>query len=120
MLKIILEKLYKRIYKGVYYKNILIACCSTKHDAFKCLDKLLTSLNIPFTVYGETVYINYKRAYIVVDFILYGDPYENRYDLYLDEEDILDIVSSNNKKKAFEIIFNRNEYGKWQKYSKLT
>ena len=115
MLKIILEKLYKRIYKGVYYENILIACYSTKHDAFKCLDKLLTILKIPFTVYGETVYIDYKRANITVDFVLYGDPYEGKYDLYLDEEDIINIVSSNNKKKAFETIFNRRENGKWQK-----
>ena len=120
MLKIILEKLYKKIYKGIYHENVLVACCGTKRDVFKCLDKLLTSLKIPFTVYGETVYINYKRANITVDFVLYGDPYEGKYDLYLDEEDIINIVSSNNKKKAFEIIFNRKENGKWQTKLKST
>lgn len=112
-----LKKICRRLYKGIYNERVLIECFRTKHDAFVCLDMLLTDLKIPYIMFKDTMYIDYRKVYIVVDLRLESEEYGSSYDLYLDNDDILAIVSSlgNNKKKAFNTIFKKKECRKWQK-----
>lgn len=111
------KKICRRLYKGIYNERVLIECFKTKHDAFICLDMLLTDLKIPYIMFKDTMYIDYKKAYIIVDLRLESEEYGSSYDLYLDDDDILAIVSSlgNNKKKAFNTIFKKKECRKWRK-----
>lgn len=107
----------RMLFKKRYFKFVAIGCSKSKHDVFKMLENLLTELKIRYTLFSDTMFINYKKAHIIVDIKLYEEIYIDKlyshYDIGLDELDIKNIINSNTKKKAFNIMFNKKECIKW-------
>ena len=113
--KRLVKKIYRRIYKGKYYKAVNIVCNNhmfQAHFISNMLENMLRKNKMYFQIYGRdsTYYIDSKYEYIKVRIYSFGDPYKfiGKHDEYfLLGDDVEKIIELNNPKKAFKELFEK-------------